>query len=74
MIICTLEAVLKRKDRSRYWLHKKSGVTYPTIHALYHNKTKFYSAKVLHRLCAALDCPLHELLKWDPKRFPRLPK
>jgi DNA-binding Xre family transcriptional regulator len=72
MIVCTLKRVLARKGWSRYKLQQKSGITYPTLHALYHNKSKAYSADVLNKLCYALRCKPEDLLKWVPDRFPRL--
>ena len=72
MIICTLKEVLKRKGWSRYRLQKESGITYPTLHALYHGKSKLYSADVLNRLCYSLHCKPEDLLRWQPDRFPRL--
>ena len=71
MIICTLKEVLKRKGWTRYRLQKESGITYPTLHALYHGKSKLYSADVLNRLCATLHCKPEDLLRWQPDRFPR---
>lgn len=71
MIICMLKEVLKRKGWSRYRLQKESGITYPTLHALYHGKSKLYSADVLNRLCSTLRCKVEDLLKWQPNRFPR---
>jgi DNA-binding Xre family transcriptional regulator len=71
MIICTLKEVLKRKGWSRYRLQKESGITYPTLHAMYHGKSKGYSADVLNRLCATLHCKPEDLLRWQPDRFPR---
>ena len=74
MIVCTLKQVLARKGWSRYKLQQKSSITYPTLHALYHNKSKAYSANVLNRLCSTLHCRPEDLLKWVPDRFPRLKK
>jgi putative transcriptional regulator len=67
MITCTLKEVLKRKGWSRYRLQKESGITYPTLHAMYHGKSKGYSAEVLDKLCHALRCKPGDLLKWTPK-------
>ncbi len=74
MIVCTLRQVLARKGWTRYRLQKKSGVTYPTIHSLYHGRSKGYSAEVLGKLCRALRCQPGDLLRWEPQRFPRLKK
>jgi len=72
MIVCMLKQVLKRKGWTRYRLEQESGITFPTLYAMYYGKSKGYSAKVLNRLCAALHCKPGDLLKWVPDRFPRL--
>ena len=74
MIVCTLKRVLRGKGWSRYKLQQESGITYPTLHSLYHGKSKLYSAEVLNKLCYALRCKPEDLLKWQPDRFPRLKK
>jgi putative transcriptional regulator len=71
MIVCKLREVLKRKGWTRYKLHKKSGVTYPTLHAMYHGRSKLYSAAVLEKICRTLRCQPGDLLRWEPQRFPR---
>ena len=73
-IVCTLKQVLEHKGWSRYRLQKKSGISAPTIDALYYSNRKHYSADVLDRLCRTLDCELHEILSFEPKRFPRTRK
>jgi len=71
MITCRLKKLLDKKGWSRYRLQKETGVTYPTLHALYHNKSKGYRADVLDKLCSALRCDLGDLLRWEPQRFSR---
>jgi putative transcriptional regulator len=71
MIDCKLKSILKRKGMTRYRLAKKSNISYPTLHALYRNKSKGYSADVLNKLCYALKCTPGDLLEWRPDRFPR---
>jgi putative transcriptional regulator len=72
MIVCTLKEMLNRKGWTRYRLQKKSGITYPTLHALYHGRSKGYSAAVLDKLCRALNCQPKDLLEWKPDRFSRI--
>jgi DNA-binding Xre family transcriptional regulator len=76
MIVCTLKKVLKGKGWTRYKLQQKSGITYPTLHALFHGRSKGYTADVLNRLCSTLHCKTGDLLEWRPDhpRFPRLKK
>ena len=71
MIKCRLKEVLKHKGWSRYKLQQMSGITYPTLHALYHGRSKGYSAAILNKLCYALKCRPGDLLEWQPDRFPR---
>jgi putative transcriptional regulator len=71
MIRCRLKEVLKRKGWSRYKLQQLTGITYPTLHALYHERSKGYRADVLNKLCNALKCTPGDLLEWQPDRFPR---
>jgi len=74
MIVCKLKDVLKSKKWTRYKLQQKSGITYPTLQALYHCRNQGYSADVLNKLCYALKCSPGDLLEWRPDRFPRLKK
>ena len=54
MIICRLKEVLKGKGRTRYKLQQKTGMTYPTLHALFHGRSKGYRTDVLNELCCEL--------------------
>ena len=72
MIVCKLKEILKDKGWTRYKLQQKSAITYPTLHALFHGRSKGYSANVLNRLCSTLHCEPGDLLVWRPDRFPRI--
>lgn len=74
MIVCKLKQILKQKGWSRYKLQQESQITYPTLHSLYHGKSKGFSSDVLNRLCATLHCEPGDLLEWKPDRFPGLRK
>jgi len=74
MITCRLAAVAKRKGFSLYRLRQITGVTYPTLLKLAHNKATRFDAAVLDKLCQALNCRVGELLVWRRRRFPRLTK
>jgi putative transcriptional regulator len=71
MIICNLQKLLKRRYWSRYKLRQKTKISYPTLQALFHGRSKGYSAAVLNKLCYALKCQPGDLLKWKPDRFAR---
>jgi DNA-binding Xre family transcriptional regulator len=63
MITCMLKRVLERKGWSRYRLQKETGISFPTLHALYHSRSRGYSSDVLDRLCRALRCQPGDLLR-----------
>ena len=71
MVFCTLQLILRRKSWTRYKLQKVSGISYPTLHALFHDRSKSYSAAVINKLCYALKCQPGDLLQWRPDLFPR---
>ena len=73
MITCTLKAVLKKKRLTRYALSKKTGISYPALHALFRDETLSYDRRVLDLLCLTLKCKVGDLLQSKPPyRFPRL--
>jgi len=72
MIVCTLKDVLRQKGWTRYRLQKESGITYPSLHALFHDRTKSFDREILNRLCSTLNCKPKDLLEWKPDRFLRL--
>jgi putative transcriptional regulator len=74
MITCKLAAVAKQKRLSLYRLRQITGVTYPTLLKLAHNKATRFDAMVLDKLCHALNCNVGELLVWRRRRYPRLRK
>jgi putative transcriptional regulator len=74
MISCKLQQLLKKRKLTRYRLQQMSGISYPTLHALYRNRSKFYSAEVLDKLCRTLSCQPGDILEWKIMRFPRLKK
>ena len=74
MIVCKLCEIVKQKKMSLYRLRQITGVTYPTLLKLSHNKAQMFDAQVLDKLCRALRCKPGDLLAWKPERYPRLRK
>jgi DNA-binding Xre family transcriptional regulator len=72
MVVCRLRKILRKKGLTRSWLQQKTGISYPTLHSLYHDRNKKYDRVILNRLCYALKCNPGDLLQWKPDRFPRL--
>ncbi|MGH9795280.1 MAG: helix-turn-helix domain-containing protein [Candidatus Acidiferrales bacterium] len=71
-VVCTLKQTVKRRGLSLYKLRQKSGISYPTIWAMYHNRTRMLRFDTLEKLCRALGCLPKDLLRLEPVRFPRL--
>jgi putative transcriptional regulator len=70
MIECVLRKILHRKGWSLYRLRRESGVSYPTLLGLYHDRTKMYRADVLEKVCHALRCQPGDLLRRTPGKQP----
>ena len=54
--------MLEARGRTRYWLAKQTGVTYPAIDNLCKGKTQRIDFTTLAALCDALDCQPSDLL------------
>ncbi|MBI4530988.1 MAG: helix-turn-helix transcriptional regulator [Candidatus Latescibacteria bacterium] len=52
---------LKMSDVAR-----RSGLSYTSVHAIYHNHVQFIAFKTLDRLCQALTCQVGDLLEYVP--------
>ena len=55
-------------------LSEKSGVRPNTISELYHDFADRVSLQHLDRICAALDCDLHDILVYTPNAKKDRPK
>jgi len=65
MIAGRLAEILNQKGWSIYRLRQESGVSYPTLLGLYHNRSRMYRADVLDKLCRALQCQPGDILRWS---------
>ncbi len=62
MIILTLDAILQKRNMTRYELAKRTGIQYQIIDNYYKNKVKRYDSFVLDRICEALDCDIQDIV------------
>lgn len=60
-----IDKLLKEKNRTRYWLAKEIGVSYPTMSALANNKTDKTKFETMERLCKTLNCTLNDLFELE---------
>ncbi|MGN0571087.1 MAG: helix-turn-helix domain-containing protein [Candidatus Fimenecus sp.] len=64
MIYLTLDKALEKYGLSRYELAKRTGIQYQIIDHYYKNKVKRYDGFVLDRICAAIGCPISEIIEY----------
>lgn len=63
MISINIDDILTHKNKTRYWLAKETGVTYPNIVKLIEGKTTSIKFEVLDKICDVLNCDISDILK-----------
>ena len=58
-----LSEVLEKKNKTRYWLAKETGIHYKTIDSYFKNKIRRYEADSILKICIALDCQVGDIIK-----------
>ena len=61
MLQFNVQALLDKKDKTRYWLGKQMGTDYATVHQICDNASKSVRIDTLERLMKALDCEVQDL-------------
>ena len=56
MLQFNVQALLDKKDKTRYWLVKQMGTDYATVNKICDNASKSVRIDTLERLMKALDC------------------
>lgn len=62
MLKFDIDDLLKKKNKTRYWLSKETGISYPALKKIADNETVSISIENLQKLCDALECNLNNLL------------
>ena len=62
-IVITLQDILDKRGKTRYWLSKETGIHFKTIDSYYKNKIRRYEADSLLKICVALDCQISDIIK-----------
>lgn len=63
-----IDVLLEQKRKTRYWLSKQIGVTYPTMMKICNNKTESIKFDIAEKICNALNCKLDDWLIIENKK------
>ncbi|NFV19175.1 helix-turn-helix transcriptional regulator [Clostridium botulinum] len=61
----TIDTVLEKQSKTRYWLAQQTGITYPSIMKFANNKSTSITFDNLQKICLALKCTPNDILKID---------
>lgn len=61
-----IDELLKQQNKTRYWLTKEVGVTYPNIMKLCNNETESIKFDILENICIALNCTPNDICIIEP--------
>lgn len=56
-----IDDILKRQNKTRYWLSKKIGYSYPSLMKLCNNETDSIRFDILEKICNALNCKPNDI-------------
>ncbi len=65
MVHFNIEKLLKKKNKSKYWLCQKMNITSRNLNRVIYGETTSISFKYLEELCKYLECDLDELINID---------
>ncbi|MBS5935194.1 MAG: helix-turn-helix transcriptional regulator [Clostridiales bacterium] len=57
-----IDKKLKELSKSRYWLAKETGISYPTIKYLCDNATDSVRFDTIEKICQALQCDICDII------------
>lgn len=63
MITFKIEEMLKKRQKTKYWLCKNMNITTRNLNRVIRGETTSISFKYLEDLCKYLECGLDELVK-----------
>ncbi|MBV4428720.1 helix-turn-helix transcriptional regulator [Clostridium tyrobutyricum] len=66
MIKFTLNHMLEKKQKTRYWLSKQTGIDNNTLAKIFNNSAKQIKLETLNKIIVALKCQIQDLIKYVP--------
>ncbi len=67
MIKLNIEELLKKNNKSKYWLCQSMNVTSRNMNRIIRGETSLISFKYLEEFCRLLNCTPNELIKIENK-------
>ena len=67
MIVVNVEKLLKKRNKTKYWLCQNMNITYKNLNRIIYGETKSISFKYLEDFCKLLDCSIEDLIKIEKK-------
>ena len=55
--------LLKKNNKSKYWLYKQLGMSYQNFNKMINNETKSIRYENIETLCLLFDCTPNDLFK-----------
>ena len=65
MVRLTIDKYLDKCEITRYELAKRTAVKFQTIDRYYKNRVVRYDSYILDKFCAALECNISEIIKYQ---------
>ena len=65
MITFNIENLLKKKQKTKYWLCQQMGIINRNLNRIINGETNSISFKYLEDFCKYLDCDLSDLINID---------
>ena len=63
MIYCKLDKLLKKNEKTKYWLVNQLESDYQTVNNLMNNKTSSIRFSTLEKLCKIFNCTLDDIFE-----------
>lgn len=60
--LCVLE-LLKKRNRTKYWLYKQLGMSYQNFNKMLNNETKSIRYENIEIICRLLECSPNDLFE-----------
>lgn len=63
MVYLAIDELLKKHNKSRYWLSKEIGTDFNTINKWVENKNSFIKLESIDKICEIFNCEPKDVIK-----------